>query len=252
MVAITLRVGLGRNLTAAEVDANFTNLKTAVETLQTDRPAPNDIETISVVGTAMNITLTDSTVLGPFTLPVLAFRWRGAWEPFTIYAVLDTFTVEGFGIYTVAVGHTSGALFDPALLVSSAAAYNKLFGSDAGAGTGVIYDIGFFYQGLLSDSGTDNLFEFPAPRKILIPALGDQHEARLKIAPSIAAQIMPVFHSGTQIGHIDFAIGQTSGTVTITADETILSGDLFEVGPPPLADATAKGLSVVFAAQRVL
>jgi hypothetical protein len=255
MVAITYRDALGRRLTAAEVDANFKAVADAIVALQNDRPQPNDIESIGVVGAQMTITLTDGTKLGPFQLPVLAFRWRSAWEPFTDYKVLDTFTVEGFGIYTVMADHTSGATFDPALMVStttpSSAAYQQLFGSDA-TGTAVIYDIAFFYQALISDSGADNLFEFPAPRQILLPAVGDQHEARLKDAPSTAAQVFPVLHNGTQIGHIDFAIGENTGTVTINADETILRGDLLELGSPALSDATAKGLSVVFAAQRIL
>jgi hypothetical protein len=44
---------------------------------------------------------------------VLTFRWRGEWQPSTIYAVLDVFTVTegaGAGIYLVQIAHTSAPL----------------------------------------------------------------------------------------------------------------------------------------------
>lgn len=252
MVAITYRDTIGRNLTAAEGDANNRAFDVAITALQTDRPLPNNIESVTVEGSSFSFVLGDATVIGPFPLPVLSFNWRRAWEPFTPYQVLDTFTVEGFGIYMVRENHTSGAAFDPALLVSAAPAYQQIWAFGDGSNTGVVDDIPFFWQGLISDSLTDTLFQLILPRTILLPSAGDQHRAALIDAPSTAAQIFPIFHDGTQIGHIDFAIGDNAGTVTINADETILDRELLTVGAPPLADATATGLSVTFAAQRVL
>jgi len=249
-VAITLRAGLGRNLTAAEVDANFTNLKVAVETLQTDRPLPNGIESVQLVGSKLSFTMDDGTVLGPLTVPALMFRWRGEWAPFTIYSTLDTFTVAGLGIYTVLLDHSAGDVFDAAIMVGGVAALQKLFGMTATTGD-TIYDVGFFYQDHLSASVSDRLFGFATPRSITIP-IAAAHQAYLDEAPTVAAQVMPVYWNGVQIGHIDFAIGAQTGTVTITAASTLAIGDRLEVGVPALSDPTAQGLSVIFAAQRVL
>lgn len=244
--------GLGRKLAAAEVDVNIWNLAQAIVALQNDRPQPNNIESVNVVGSAMNIVLGDGTVIGPLQLPVLAFNWRRAWAPFTPYAALDTFTVEGFGIYMVRENHTSGANFDPTLVISGAAAYQQIWAFGDGSNTGVVYDIGFFYQGLISDSASTTLYCFASPRTILVPAAGNQHQAFLVEAPSTEAQVFPIFHNGAQFGQIDFEIGQNAGTVTIDADETINILERLEVGAPPLSDATAEGLSITFAAQRVL
>jgi hypothetical protein len=121
--------GKGGNLSAAEVDDNFWALAQAIFDLQNDPATPNGIASIAVSGTQMTITLHDGTVLGPYTLPVLTFRWRGEWLPSTIYEVLDVFTVANVGIFMVQIGHTSGTAFDPALAVDGAPALLQLFGA---------------------------------------------------------------------------------------------------------------------------
>lgn len=122
--------GIGRNLHAAEVDSNFWELGNAIVALQNDPTLPNGIANISVSGTQMTITLADGEVMGPFTLPVLVFRWRGPWEPNAIYAVLDVFTVQDAGIFMVQVQHTSGDVFDPLIGDDDAGPYLlQLFGS---------------------------------------------------------------------------------------------------------------------------
>ena len=86
--------GKGANLEANEVDSNFWSLAEAIINLQ-NNPAPvTGIASITVAGTQMTITLTDGTVMGPFTLPVLTFRWRGEFSSGTAYATLDVFTVS--------------------------------------------------------------------------------------------------------------------------------------------------------------
>jgi hypothetical protein len=73
--------GKGANLTASEVDSNFWSLAQAIVELTNDPVTPVGIASISVAGTQMTITLHDGTVLGPYTLPVLTFRWRDEWAP---------------------------------------------------------------------------------------------------------------------------------------------------------------------------
>jgi hypothetical protein len=121
--------GKGANLQPTEVDANFWELAQAIVDLQSNPAQPVGIESISVSGTQMTITLTDGTVMGPFTLPVLTFRWRGEWVPLAAYAELDVFTVEFTGIFMAVLAHTSGATFDPNIAVSGEPALLQLFGS---------------------------------------------------------------------------------------------------------------------------
>jgi hypothetical protein len=124
--------GKGANLEASEVDTNFWNLAEAIYALQANPAVPNGIATITVSGTQMTITLHDGTVLGPYTLPVLTFRWRDEWAPLTTYAELDVVKVTGGpggGIYMVQVGHTSAATFDNTLQIGGVVVYLQLFGS---------------------------------------------------------------------------------------------------------------------------
>ena len=73
-MTITLRSVKGSNLTAAEVDGNFTDLDTRVDALEASSPEPNNISNILVSGTQMTIVLDDATEFGPFTLPQANFR----------------------------------------------------------------------------------------------------------------------------------------------------------------------------------
>jgi len=127
--------GKGANLDPNEVDNNFWSLANAIFALQNDPAVPNGIASIAVSGTQMTITLHDGSVMGPYTLPVLTFRWRGEWEPGASYAELDVFTVTNVGIFATQIAHTSGTDFDAALEVGGQPALLQLFGStDASLG----------------------------------------------------------------------------------------------------------------------
>lgn len=121
--------GKGANLLPSEVDGNFWSIAQAITSIIDDPTTPNGIQSITVSGTQMTITLNDGTTLGPYTLPVLMFRWRGEWEPSQNYAQLDVFTVQGSGIFAVLIAHTSAATFDPNLQIGGQPALNQLFGS---------------------------------------------------------------------------------------------------------------------------
>jgi hypothetical protein len=124
--------GKGANLQASEVDNNFWSLALAINDLINDPPEANGIGAISVSGTQMTIVLNDGQVMGPFTLPVLTFRWRGEWTETTPYAQLDVFTVTDVGIFMVQspYGYTSGSEFDPEVVDTDFnATLVQLFGS---------------------------------------------------------------------------------------------------------------------------
>ena len=105
--------GKGANLQAAEVDENFWEIATEILNLQTNPAVPVGIQSITISGTQMTITLTDGTVMGPYTIPVLVMRWRDEWQPQTPYVQLDVFKVTDRGIYLIQLDHVSGDVFDP-------------------------------------------------------------------------------------------------------------------------------------------
>ena len=135
MVDLTFRTdgawgpGKGANLQAAEVDNNFWSVATEILNLQTNPAVPVGIQSITISGTQMTITLTDGSVMGPYTIPVLVMRWRDEWQPQTPYVQLDVFKVTDRGIYLVQLDHVSGDTFDPNIEVGGAPALMQIFGS---------------------------------------------------------------------------------------------------------------------------
>jgi hypothetical protein len=251
MVAITYRRDLGTDLSADQVDDNFQSVVDAITALQNDRPSPNEIVSVTKNGLAITFNLANGSTLGPVDLPAVTFHFFDAWTPFTLYVELDTFVVDGVGIFTTMVPHTTGATFDPALSVGGVAAYRKLMGFAPDGGSSIIYDLEFQYQGRLSDAVLPPV-NFIAPRKILVPAAGNQHSAYLVTPASTATQVLPILHDGSQFGTVTFAIGANEGAVVINADETILFRERLTIGVPGATDATAAGMTVALAAQRLI
>lgn len=123
-------VGKESNLTAAEGDGNIWDVVQRLVALETDRPSPNEISQVQQDGLQITFILADGTELGPIDLPTLKWRWRGDWLPNTIYATLDTFTVDDQGLFLVIKDHTSAATFDPDAGIGSPAeaVYHQLLG----------------------------------------------------------------------------------------------------------------------------
>jgi hypothetical protein len=103
--------GLGTDLDAFQVDSNFFDLDQRILNITQNPPSAVSIQSISVDGDQMLITLTNSVVLGPFTLPTFGWNFRGAWQPDTVYAVNDVITANG-NTYIVTFAHTSDPTFD--------------------------------------------------------------------------------------------------------------------------------------------
>jgi hypothetical protein len=245
------RQNLGRRLTAVEADGNIRELDDKIAVLQSDRPQPARIESVSTVGSAMTWHMSDGTEIGPITLPVLSFKWRGAWTPFTLFDGLDTFIVENTGLYSVLRPHTSGATFDPGLLVDDEPALQKIWGFQP-SDTSIVYDLEFQYNGVLSDA-TSPLVSFLALRPFSVPAsVPGLHLAYLVVAPSTAQQVLPILHGATQIGTVTWEIGENDGTIVIGADENFAFGDHLYIGEPSTPDATAAGMTVALAARRII
>ena len=105
-------VGLGRNLTPAEVDGNHYDHKTRIDDLVANPPEAIGISNITSNGSQLMVYLEDGTSFGPFTLPIAAFRSRGDWAASTAYFTNDVVAVPGTGVYLVISDHTSAGTFD--------------------------------------------------------------------------------------------------------------------------------------------
>ena len=113
-MTIVYRSVKGSNLTAAEVDGNFSDLNGRVVSLETNPPVAIGISNIAVSGATVIFYLSNGSTFGPFTLPYAVFTVRGDWAAATGYFALDLVFVPGSGLYLVAADHTSAAAFDPA------------------------------------------------------------------------------------------------------------------------------------------
>lgn len=110
------RWGAGKeaNLTAGEIDANFWELAERIAGVEGNAPEPNNIASITVVGTQMTIHLQDGTTLGPYTLPSAMIHFRGDWIAGTAYVEMDIVAApDARGLYLVRRAHTAPAAFDP-------------------------------------------------------------------------------------------------------------------------------------------
>ena len=243
MVDITYRLsgpwggGKGANLQPSEVDNNFWAIAQALVDLESNPAQPVGIESITMSGTQMTIHLTDGSTMGPFLIPVLAFSWRGEWQPSTSYAELDVFTVSDTGVFLVLLAHTSGATFDPAITAGDppAPALQQLFGATDGTLSGLSdvtitdptsgqllqysgtewtnVDLGAFEEGVISVAAGTGLAAAPDP----IIASGTMSLAPVSdknfLANTSGASAAPVPHSLTQF--LDAVASFNRGSVLV-------------------------------------
>lgn len=238
--------GAGADLDAPDIDNNFWELQQAILALQATRPQPNNIASVSREGTLMVMHLDDGTTL-TIPLPVLQYRDRGAWAPNTDYKALDLIRVEGKGIYSALLDHTSGLDFDEnAVDGDSNPLWNKLIGSDAGAGSSSIYGIEFYYPGKLSDVTATYLWQMVSLQNLTIQAGG--HNVAYLQTPAAGSISLECKLNDAHVGQINFPSGSNLGVVLLDTDVSVNRDDRFAVAPPASADAAAAGLTVGFPA----
>lgn len=119
-------LGKGSNLTPREVDLNFWFLFSLISAVNDhlDTAAVSIADITQPTPSTLSIILTDSTVLGPFTIPTSQWNFRDAWLPTTTYAANDVVT-NNASAYLVKTAHVSGATFDPG--AGGGAYYGLLF-----------------------------------------------------------------------------------------------------------------------------
>lgn len=125
--------GQGSNLSAAQVDGNFHDLDQRVDALGAG-PAPAEIDTISLSGNTLTITLDDARFF-EVTVPTVTFTFRGDWTASTAYLANDVFEVADVGTFVVTYDHTSDTTFDAAYDPDTLgySAYHQMAGTVSGA-----------------------------------------------------------------------------------------------------------------------
>jgi hypothetical protein len=105
--------GLGRPLHSIEVDDNFYDVDrrlVAMDTAVTGLMGSTIVD-VRQVGDQIFFDMSDSSTLGPITLPSMHINFVGEWTPSTLYSKNDIFTYGG-AAYIVLVDLTSDTFFD--------------------------------------------------------------------------------------------------------------------------------------------
>jgi len=239
----SLWTSLGRKLFASEVDENFYQLQEAVNFLAENPTLPKEIDSISVVGSQMTITLSDGiTTFGPFTLPMGAFRWTGDFQAAFDYKTFDLLMATS-GIYMVLQDFTSGSTFQ-AGAANSEGPYLRLL-----MPTPTLYDIGFFFPGTPGAGIADGeaMFTYRFTRDVYFPL--DLIDSVVGLAtPTTDDLVCPIYKNGSEIGSLTVPAGGYVGTFDFPTVVQFTDGDRIRVLKPDALDATARDLSVTFAA----
>ena len=250
--------GTGGNLTPLQFDENMWAFLTRIDALEDSPPVAVSIQSFTVIGSQLQINLTDGSHQGPFTLPVATFSLQGDWVNSMLYRVLDIVSAPHFGLYLVNIGHTSPvtpALFDPNAVDTTVGSptlgqhlYSQLFGEDA-----YIYDIGFFFPGK-PGIGVDNgaaIAGHILGHPITLPAGLPASKAHLKTAPG-ASMSFKIQVNDVDKGTINFASGANNGTFTFAANVDVnVASRVTVLKPTGGVDTDARELSVTLLATRV-
>jgi hypothetical protein len=250
-------LGTGGNLTPLQFDENFWELLTRVQALENDPPEAVSIEDFTVIGSQLEIMMTDGSTRGPFDLPIATFRDVGIWTNDLPLFELDFFSVAGRGFYRTLIAHTTPSApeeFDPDAIDENSASptfgsplYALVYGEDT-----FIYVIGFFFPGrpgIGIDAGSA-IAGHVLVHDIIMPADLTGSEAYLKTDAAGDMEFV-IQKNGSDIGTVDFVAGQNEGTFTFADDVEFAAGDRLTVlAPTDGVDTDARELSVTFNATR--
>ena len=242
--------GTAGNLTAGQVDGNFWELYTRLKSIEDNPPEAVSIMGFTVIGSQLQVNMTDGTTQGPFTLPVATFRMMGNWVNDMPLLPLDVITVPHDGVYFVNIEHTTPpapATFDAnADDGSGNLLYSKVFGDDA-----AIYDLGWFFPGSpglgIEDGAPIAGHEFV--RAVVCPIDLVDSKASVRV-PHAVDTSYPLQVNGTDVGSVDFASGDTAGTFTFADEVSCAAGDVIHLLRPDAIDSAAKDLSVTLTLTR--
>ena len=242
-------LGTDGNLTPTQLDLNFWTLYTRLKDLEDNPPEAINIVGFTIVGSQLQVNMSDGSNLGPYTLPIATFQFRGDWVNDMHYFELDIVVAPDFGLFLVRIAHDtlpSPAVFDPdADDGSGNLLYLKLFGEGPR-----IYDFGFFFPGQPGNgiATGDYMAAHTFARDVVLPENMAGSVARLRLAP-LADLSFELDFNGDSLGTLDFAAGETDGVFTFSAT-AFVAGDTFGILPPASVDDDARQLTVTFVGTR--
>lgn len=248
--------GQGSDLTASQIDINFWVLLTAVQALQAQSNINSPIDHLVITGTSLYVHLANHFVLGPYTLPVAQWNFRGPWAPVTAYAAFDVVTAD-HAVYLVLKTHSSKTgEFDPDAADTDANPYYGLLLEappselpiDDGVKGQVLQwqnspddvrwftmtrNIAGYFEGVLDAAET--CMEYVFTERTVFAAGLTNSQFSVGTRPT-GDQQFTLFRSGGSIGSV--TIHHTgAATIVFTADVTFTAGEVFSVIGPTIPDA---------------
>ena len=211
--------GLGVNLSAAQVDNNFWEVVVRLVALETSGIQPNNIESITVIGSQMTIFMEDASTFGPFTVPVAMLHWRGEWVTDQDYNELDLVWVEFDGVYMVLRDHTSDPYaFDAgAVDVDSNALYFKLMGL-----LPFTFDLPVVVLGVPADGAL--IFKHTFNAAMQLPSFGTGTTSDVRTLPTANADCQMWFWRTSNDLSVTFAEAGANDTITRASGSFITEG----------------------------
>lgn len=228
--------GVNRKLTVAEADGNTLMAKDAIATLQSQTGKQILRTELTDSRTALQVVYTDSTVDGPFPLPVATFNPVGIWQNDTPYAYLDVVTVIGVGTFACMIAHTSPSPpeeFDPGA-VDESTDDGGLLWFQTGEARDVDVDASFSIIGSLptaeentaSDADDDVLLgQYVVLRELIMEAPLTLGRAYLNTPVATGNATLSITKNGTSIGTIFFDEDDNFGVFTFEDDVEFTLGD---------------------------
>jgi len=244
--------GKGARLTSLEADGNVHDLDGRVRNLEDNPPEGIGIDHFSVSGNALTIFLSNGSTHGPFSLPSASWRWAGEWQPLTLYYTLDL-VAQGGSIYLVQHNHTSDATFAADAEDIDGFRYARLLSPPDQP-----YDVGMFHAGGIPGDESV-LLQHVATRSFVVPIGFADSTAYLLNPVSTENIVLAIYKNADLIGNLEFNIdenvlgdgGQLGSFVGLAppAEVQFSRTDRLSIFAPDVADATASGLSITFAAR---
>jgi hypothetical protein len=193
--------GKGARLTSLEVDENFYDHELRIADMEANPPSAVSIASIDVTGNQMTINLTDSSRLGPFTIPTSQWTWKGEWSASTLYGKFDVLSNEG-SIYLVLVAHTSESTFAPDAENEDGFYYALLIEVPSQP-----YDIGLYYGDVIPNDGRIILQHIATRDFVIGPDFGVS-SAFLTDQVTEGDLVLDVYRNETMLGTVTFEIGE--------------------------------------------
>lgn len=254
--------GQGSDLSATEIDINFWVLYSAVTALQASFDTRGaGIDHFVISGTNLFVHLTNHFVLGPYTLPVANWNFRGPWVPSTSYGPFDVFTNAG-AVYLVLISHVSNSLFSPG---SNDGHGHNFYGTllvapppelpQTGA-TGAFLqwqnspgDVRWysptrnlaFYLETIPDP-LEVILEYVFTEKTTFPIGLTNSRAKANHWPTVTQQFN-LYQDGASIGSIDFHPSPTHATFTCPVAIVFNPGSVLTIVAPSVPDPHMSGIA---------